>query len=323
MNEVTRAAVVRAPIRRVGLAVAPHLPFDLRELLLRLRVARRETIAFAVRWSGLPLLARATWGKRRVAILVYHNPDPETVDRHLRYLTRHYSVVTLDELVDALRSGNWERLPDRSVVLTIDDGHAGNARLLDVLERHDVRATLFACTQIIDTARAFWFVLPEPRLRSRLFEVPNAERLQVLEREFGFSQFSDQGGERQALDAAELAALAARVDVQAHTRFHPILTRCTDEECTAEIVGSKSDVEQRTGRECRHFSYPNGCYGDRESALVREAGFSSARTIETGWTTRASDPYRLPVLGMPDDASLNLVAAQLTGLPYVRELMYR
>ena len=36
----------------------------------------------------------------------------------------------------------------------------------------------------------------------------------------------------------------------------------------------------------------------------------------------STDRYRLRVLGMPDDASLNVVAAQSTGLPVLRNLMY-
>jgi peptidoglycan/xylan/chitin deacetylase (PgdA/CDA1 family) len=97
---------------------------------------------------------------------------------------------------------------------------------------------------------------------------------------------------------------------------------CDDAEAAAEIEGSKADAERLTGRPCTAFAYPNGRYGAREVDLVKRAGFDSARTIETGWNDPETDPFRLRVLGMPDNASLNVVAAQSTGLPFLRELMY-
>ena len=81
-------------------------------------------------------------------------------------------------------------------------------------------------------------------------------------------------------------------------------------------------MERLTGKPCTAFAYPNGRYGERELELVRGAGFESARTIETGWNDPDTDPFRLRVLGMPDNASLNVVAAQSTGLPFLRDLMY-
>ena len=93
-------------------------------------------------------------------------------------------------------------------------------------------------------------------------------------------------------------------------------------ESPAQIAESRLEVERITGRPCTAFAYPNGRYGEREVELVRAAGFTSARTIETGWNTPDTDPFRLRILGMPDDASLGVVAAQATGLPYLRDLMY-
>jgi hypothetical protein len=50
------------------------------------------------------------------------------------------------------------------------------------------------------------------------------------------------------------------------------------------------------------------------SALVRRAGYRSARTIDIGWNTKWTDPFRLKVLGTEDDASINRLAADLTGI---------
>jgi peptidoglycan/xylan/chitin deacetylase (PgdA/CDA1 family) len=259
-----------------------------------------------------------------VGILLYHNPEPEVLEQHLRYLGERYRFIALDDVVDALRSGDWDRIPPRSLVVTLDDGHRGNVSLVPLFERAGIRPTLYVCTQIVGTRRRFWWMELDTKTRERLFAVPNVERLRVLAEEHGFDQEAESAnGDRQALDADDLAAVLTSVDLQAHTRFHPVLTSCSDEEAEREIAGSRIEVEQLSGRSCRHFSYPNGYYTDREIELARAAGYASARTIETGWTDATSDPYRLKILGISDDASVNLLAAQLSGLPYVRDLMYR
>jgi len=117
-----------------------------------------------------------------------------------------------------------------------------------------------------------------------------------------------------SLTATDLSAMKQYVSFGAHTRFHPILTMCTDTECEAEIRGSREDLEARFDTPCHHFSYPNGDYGDREVDFVRRAGFRSARTTDVGWNGPRTDPYRLRLTGVTDDASITMLAVQLSGI---------
>jgi len=52
----------------------------------------------------------------------------------------------------------------------------------------------------------------------------------------------------------------------------------------------------------------------RELNLVKAAGYRSARTTDVGWTDRNSDPFRLKITGVSDDASIHMVVAQLSGI---------
>jgi peptidoglycan/xylan/chitin deacetylase (PgdA/CDA1 family) len=144
----------------------------------------------------------------------------------------------------------------------------------------------------------------------------------MLEEHYGFIPTAEYPiDERHALNADEISAMQNHVDFGSHTCFHPVLTTCTDEESSKEISDSKRDIENLVQRQCRHFSYPNGDYGDRELALVESAGYSSARTIDVGWNDRKTDPYRLRITGVSDNASINILAAQLSGVPmFVRHL---
>jgi peptidoglycan/xylan/chitin deacetylase (PgdA/CDA1 family) len=283
----------------------------------------RDAVAGAIRWSGLAWLVRQAWARRRVSILLYHDPSPETLERQLEFLARRYSIVPLDRVVEALRSGTWRELPPRPLVLTIDDGLAGNHRLREVFRRYDARPTIFLCSQIVGTNRHYWWIegLHGDEAET-LKALPQEERLRRLEASLGYLPARDYGPEgRQALTHEEVAEMADVCDLQSHGRFHPILTRCTDEEARREIAGSRPEVEALTGMPCRHFAYPNGSYSDREAAIAREAGYLSARTVDIGWNGRRADPYRLRILSVADAATPTMLAADLTGLKWLSRLV--
>lgn len=276
---------------------------------------RRETalgkaLWWAVRWSGYAPLVRNTVARRRVGILLYHDPEPDVLDRHLAYLGARYTFITLDQLVDAIRQRRWS-LPAKSLVLTLDDGHRGNIQLLDVFRRHGVSPTIYLCSQIVGTHRHFWFLEienPEP-----LKSLDADRRLALLRQASGFEETREHQ-ERQALNHEEIEQLKEHVDFGSHTRFHPVLTTCPDADCWAEIQLAKEEIEGLVGSDCRHFSFPNGDYSARELALVQRAGYASARTLDIGWNSVATNPYRLKILGTNDDASLNRLAADLAGV---------
>ena len=104
------------------------------------------------------------------------------------------------------------------------------------------------------------------------------------------------------------------VDFGSHSRFHPILTTCSDDECGDEIKESSREIEELTGRSCVHFAYPNGDYGEREIDMLKRAGYVSARTIDLGWNDVNTDPFKLRVLSWRDDMSVNRLAADLSGI---------
>jgi peptidoglycan/xylan/chitin deacetylase (PgdA/CDA1 family) len=282
--------------------------------------AAKRALYFGVRRSGLPALARRTYARGRCGILVYHNPEPELLERHLAWLAPRVRFVTLDALVDALHEGDWSALPETGLVVTVDDGHAGNAALVDTFRRYGVRPTIFACSQIVGTRRRYWFTVDGVD-KQRLMHVPNERRLAILAEQVGFAQDAENGS-RQALSREDVAWMKEHVDFESHTRFHPILTECSDDECEEELDLSRRELVALTGRDVRHFAYPNGRYGPREVALLRRLGYRSGRTIDLGWNGPTTDPYRLKVLGVPDEASIDLLATQLCSVPGVRRLMF-
>ena len=283
------------------------MSFDYTDLMLR---AISAAIATIVRWSGIGLLVRHTIARRRVSILYYHDPTPEHFERHLKYLSGRYNFVSLGEVVDAMKNDRWADLPNRSLVLTFDDGHRGNAELVDLFARYGVKPTIYICSQLVDTNRHFWFLdVDDP---AKFMKLANGQRMAALE-EVGFSPTKDHS-DRQALDSTEIERMREFVDFAGHTRFHPILPACSDAEAEVEIALSRTEIEQVIGKPCLDFSYPNGDYGDREVELVRKAGYRSARTVDLGWNSAGTDPFRLKSLGTSDTASINRLAGDLSGV---------
>ena len=217
---------------------------------------------------------------------------------------------------EALLERDHRLLPTNSLVITIDDGHRRNFKLLPLIQKYKIVPTIYVCTQIVRSNRRFWWTADSKKAEV-LKKLSNAERLSFLRRECNFIQEAEFDGEPQALSAIEISEMKNHVDFQSHTRFHPILPKCTDEESKAEIKGSSEDMKKFIGRGARHFAFPNGSYCERDVTFVKEAGYRTARTTDVGWTALNSDPFKLKTVGCLDGiVSCNRLASILCCAPH-------
>lgn len=271
------------------------------------RTVAREVFARSVLWTGIATVIRRLAWRDRVAILLYHDPLPHILDTHLTYLRGICDIVPITALYTP--SNGRPR-----AVITLDDGLAGNAALLPVFRKHGVRPTMFICSSIVATRRQHWWLHPGAAMEGaeRLKRLSNADRLKHMH-QHGFRQDAEHGPS--GLTVHDIEAMKPYVDFESHTRFHPILTRCSDEECMKEVQHSREEVEALIGAPCRHFAYPNGNYGEREIAFLKAAGYQTARTCDIGWNDGHTNPYRLKAFDIADGSSVTWLAAQLTGIP--------
>jgi peptidoglycan/xylan/chitin deacetylase (PgdA/CDA1 family) len=106
-------------------------------------------------------------GRDAPAILMYHRVasppfdpwglcvSPERFREQLEALKHHRRVLSMDNLVAALESGD---VPPGSVALTFDDGYADNAEVAKpLLEALQVPATMFLTSGLIGSERPFWW----------------------------------------------------------------------------------------------------------------------------------------------------------------------
>jgi peptidoglycan/xylan/chitin deacetylase (PgdA/CDA1 family) len=126
-----------------------------------MRILRRLAVAVIsialIAWSFYFFYMRPRY---TVPVLMYHsiasNPSdslsvtPENFRKQMEYLqTAGYSVISLDELIDAISSG--KRSPGKEVVLTFDDGLEDNyIKAFPVLSGYDMPAIIFLESANID-----------------------------------------------------------------------------------------------------------------------------------------------------------------------------
>ena len=251
--------------------------------------------------SGVPWLVRETVQRRTVTILCYHQLTPSVADVHFRTLRKHYTPIRLQEYLDARRTGTMDRLPPKSVVVTIDDGHKSIYQLKDVFVRHRMPVTVFVCSGFVEAARRFWFLAPglSDTRRQQLKAASDTVRIETL-RAMGFDQ-SVEFGDRDGLTLCEILELRPWVDFEAHSITHPILSQCSDAKSEDEITTCRMDLERWLGAPVRSFAYPNGSYSTRELEYVRRAGYECAVTTQPGFNTLTTPSFELRRFVMRDD----------------------
>lgn len=254
-------------------------------------------------------------------------PDAERFEQVLRWVARWFRVMPLDAAVDRLAA---RTLPARAAAITFDDGYADNATVaLPVLERVGLPATFFIATSFLDGGRMFndsviealracrapsidldsigLGRLPLDSLQARRDAIgrllPVIKYLEPAARDAAVSAVQAACGESLPNDLMMrseqvLALRRAGMQIGAHTRSHPILTRLAPEAAADEIAGSKRDLEALLGEPVSLFAYPNGKPGTDYAAehveMARRAGFAGAVSTAPGAASAAGDLFQLP-----------------------------
>ena len=299
-----------------------------------------------VHGSGAMHLVRAR-NSSHCRILMYHGfrGGPEAVRTHVtrqcEHLRRYYCPVSLSEIAEALRTNT--PMPPNSLTITVDDGYSDLKLAFPIFRSFGFRVTVYVVSDFSDGQLWLWpdkvkYAFRNTPLREvsvalgpggvRQFSVnteaneelervmmllPNQERLRVLDSLPDCFSVAIPASPPPACDPLswqDLRTMAAEgLEIGAHTRSHPILSRIeSPNELADEIGGCKRRIEEELRSPVRHFCYPNGRredYGFAAIEAVREAGYETAVTTEPGLVKRGADPFQLNRLGVePDDPPL-------------------
>ena len=145
---------------------------------------------------------------------------------------------------------------NKKIIVTTswDDGRKQDLRILELLDKYNLKGTFYICPNEIDV----------PELKGHM-----------------------------ALSPDEIKQISKTQEIGAHTLSHPNLTKLPLNEVESEIKSSKQRLEGILGKEIDMFCYPSGQYNNRIISLVRQAGFKGARTIKRFSLDFSKDPFEL------------------------------
>lgn len=268
----------------------------------------------------MPFFIREVIQKRKVTIILYHNPDPLTLDLHFTLLERTYNIITLKDFIKSRRSGGIDRLPPKSLIITFDDGRKMNYELLPIFKKHGIIPTIFLCSGIVGTNRHFWFIFSHRKLDDeKIKKMPDAERISILKK-IGFEE-EKEFESRHALSNGEINEMKEFVDFQSHTIFHPCLPRCTIERTRHEIQDSKREIEDKYGINVFAFAYPNGDYSTEVIRIAKESGYECAITVDPGYNDSSTDLFRLRRIGIRNDSGISELIVKVSGFwDYIKKM---
>jgi len=250
------------------------------------------------------MMGKETTPSRHIAILGFHkigepppgtwstwNYIPEKVFVGTLQLLRDrgYQVLDLEAFLACLADPRSQSLPDRTALLTFDDGFASMASVVrPILDRFGYPAVLFVPTAFIG----------------------------------GTNRFDDGNEpEEKICDWSQLRELQrGGVSIQSHGVYHRSFSRLNAEEQEAELRKSKDLIETNLGSPVTVFSFPfgdNGPHpGDTDERLAR-AGYRAACLYKGGYIPLPpSNPYRLTRLPMGPDSDLStMLPAVMGGTP--------
>lgn len=204
-------------------------------------------------------------------------------------------------------------LPDNSLIITFDDGHKNNVELLPIIKIYSLMPVIYLCSQVVATNHPFWWKCLNGNSAEPYKKCTNIGRLQLLkEKKLYYPKMvlSSPHG----LTKDDINTLKNYVIFGSHTRIHPILPQCTQEEQWDEIANSKKELEALCDCPIEHFAYPNGDYNNYSIECVKLAGYKTARTTDVGWNDGNTNRYKLRVIGISDDADMLKLRFQLSGL---------
>jgi len=171
--------------------------------------------------------------------------SPDDFGQQLAYLRDNgFETVSLADL--SLAIANQAPLPERPVVITLDDGYVdGYSRAFPILNSFGFVATYFVPTEFVDhenPAHLSWPMIEEMS--------------------------------------------AAGMEILPHSKTHADLRILDRDGLVWEILGSTETIEAHTGRRPRFFAYPSGHYDYRSIQMLKDLHYWGAVTTQWGhWRT--------------------------------------
>lgn len=236
--------------------------------------------------------------EQKVPVLIYHQivdgaePGGETsisVQRfveQMRYLrAAGYTTVSTRDLVKYMRGDI--QLPEKSIVLTFDDGWKNVLNAVPVLDELQFKASFWIITELgIGWSYMEWSDVAALSANPN-FEVYSHTATHPWDPKSNLVTWVE-GGD---------------------SRFGPA-------DALRELVDSKRVLEEKLGRPVPYLAWPVGWYNERLVEMAKQAGYDALLTAEDGANGLGDDVYRIKRLFVDGACDLNAFIRLITSYRY-------
>ena len=231
------------------------------------------------------LLKRAA--KKSPLSLIYHSISKSD---DIPQWTWEVSLKQFEQQLDLLQSQGWqtccyrdlihpEKLPEKTVLITYDDGYENNFAAAQALHKRGMCAT--------------WFIVSNDIGGTSSWNDPGSTPKKML-------------SEQQLIEMDEM-----NMEIGAHTMNHCKLAQVSLDQVVQEVTDSKLKLTQILDKEVMSFCYPYGNHNDDVVEAVRNAGYKFACVTFNGWVNYDPDPLRIRRIAIYAADSLSLFAFKL------------
>lgn len=259
-----------------------------------------EFVIAVVVLAALAASARWAWWRSPqpgLSVLCYHKVgippagskleelwvSPKKFRAQIKYLVDNgYRTLSFSELLAAHKSG--AALPEKSVLITFDDGYENN----------------------YTTA---WPILREFQAKANIFVVYNT----IGKVNLWHNPASEAWVNMATLDQLKEMQASGVIEYGSHTMNHPHLGSLELSDAVCEMTESKRQLEAALGKEMFAFAYPygDGAYNEKVRAAALEAGYVFDFSFKQGktrwpWDSKAGTIDRLFIRGGDNNWDLAL-----------------
>ena len=243
----------------------------------------------------LPLIQEKLVANPTIAALMYHHfslnseslntvtVHPDTFHEQLKALKENgYTPIRQQDLLEFMKSDTGARLPEKSVLITIDDGYESNyAFAFPAIVEEQFYATIFAVTANLNKKTKYSSRITWPQAR----EMVQSGRILMQSHTYESHHY----GKTAAGDKeAAVATVPIMVEGQLETKEQ------YKERVRADLLKAKNVLEGELHSHVFTFAYPYGRYSDELIDLLRETGHELMYTVEEGVIRKGMDIARLP-----------------------------